>query len=281
MIISKISGGLGNQIFQYAIAKSIALKKNDVFKLDITEYETYKLHNGYRLNIFNIDEKIATLDEISNLRGKNSKLFKILKKLGVYKRSTNYKEKERTIFDEKVFKYQDIYLDGYWQNERYFTDIRDSLLKELTPKEELSEVAKNYLIDIQNTQSISLHVRRGDYLKHPEIGVLDLEYYKKSYNLILQKVKNPIFYIFSNDLTWCEKNFDFIENKVFIKDTESELDDLILMKNCKHNIIANSSFSWWSAWLNENLQKIVIAPKKWMAINPNNYKWIPSSWVEV
>jgi hypothetical protein len=281
MVITKITGGLGNQMFQYAIAKSIALKKNDTFKLDISAYETYKLHNGYRLNIFNIEENIATLDEISNLRGNNSNLFKILEKLGLYKKSTNYKEKERTIFDKNVFEYSDIYLDGYWQNEKYFVDIRDILLKELTPKEEISKAAKRYLEDIQNTQSVSLHVRRGDYLKHPEIGLLDLDYYKKTYEYIVQKIENPMFYIFSNDMAWCEEKFDFIENKVFIKETKNEIDDLMLMKNCKHNIVANSSFSWWGAWLNENSQKIVFAPKKWMAINPNNYKWTPDNWIEV
>lgn len=280
MIITKVTGGLGNQLFQYAIAKAIAVKNNDTFKLDITSYETYKLHNGYRLNIFNIDENIASSEEILNFKGYDNKIFKVLKKLGIYKKQTHYKEKERTIFDKDVFNYQDIYLDGYWQNEKYFIDIRDILLKELTPKEEISEVAKKYLVDIQDTQSVSLHVRRGDYLKHPEIGVLDLEYYKKSYEYIVEKVENPIFYIFSNDLAWCEENFDFIENKVFVKETKSEIDDLMLMKNCKHNIVANSSFSWWGAWLNENSEKIVVAPKKWLAINPHNYKWLCENWIE-
>lgn len=280
MIISKITGGLGNQMFQYAIAKAIAVKRNNIFRLDITAYETYKLFD-YRLNIFNIDENIANSDEISNLRGYDSKIFKILKKLGIYSKTTYYKEKERTVFDKEVFTNQDVYLDGYWQNEKYFIDIRDILLKEFTPKKEISEVAKEYLKMIQNTPSISLHVRRGDYLKHPEIGVLDLAYYKKSHEYIVEQVEDPIFYIFSNDLAWCEENFEFIQNKVFVKNTKSEIDDLILMKNCRHNIVANSSFSWWGAWLNENIEKIVVAPKKWMAINPNNYKWIPTSWIEV
>ncbi|SKB26520.1 alpha-1,2-fucosyltransferase [Malaciobacter marinus] len=280
MIISKITGGLGNQMFQYAIAKSIAVKNSDIFKLDITAYETYKLFD-YRLNIFNITENIANYDEILNLRGNDNKIFKVLKKLGLYNKPTYYKEKERTIFDKNVFNYKNIYLDGYWQNEKYFIDIRDILLKELTPKEDISEIAKEYLKNIQNTQSISLHVRRGDYLKHPEIGVLDLEYYKKSYEYITREIENPIFYIFSNDLAWCEENFDFIQNKVFVKDTKTEIDDLILMKSCKHNIVANSSFSWWGGWLNENINKIIIAPKQWMAINPKSYKWIPNSWIEV
>lgn len=280
MIITKIIGGLGNQMFQYAIAKAIAIHNNDEFKLDISAYKNYKLHNGYRLNLFNIEENMASIDELHEYRGYNNKLCKILNKIGLYKKDSLYKEKERTIFDKNVFSLQNAYLDGYWQNEKYFIGIRDIILEDFKTKKELTKRAKEYLYKIENTQSISLHVRRGDYLKHPEIGVLSLEYYKNAVNYILTEVKNPIFYVFSNDLQWCLENFSFIENKVFVENT-TEIDDITLMTKCKHNIVANSSFSWWGAWLNQNKNKMVIAPKKWMAKNPNNYKWIPKSWVEL
>jgi len=279
MIISKINGGLGNQMFQYAIAKAIAIKHNKTFKLDITAYETYTLHNGYRLNIFNIEENIATEKDVERLKGKENIFNKILNKFNLLKNV--YTEKERTIFDKGVFLRDDIYLDGYWQNEEYFCDIRDEILKDFSVKENNTLKVKEYLEQINNTNSVSIHIRRGDYSKHPEIGILDISYYIDAINFINTKIKNPTFYIFSNDIEWCKSNFDFIGNKVFICDTKTEVDDMTLMRNCKHYIVANSSFSWWSAWLNENEDKIVIAPKKWMAINPNNYKWSPSNWVEL
>lgn len=279
MIISKINGGLGNQMFQYAIAKAIAIKHNKTFKLDITAYETYTLHNGYRLNIFNIEENIATEKDVERLKGKENIFNKILNKFNLLKNV--YTEKERTIFDKGVFLRDDIYLDGYWQNEKYFCDIRDEILKDFSVKENNTLKVKEYLEQINNTNSVSIHIRRGDYSKHPEIGILDISYYIDAINFINTKIKNPTFYIFSNDIEWCKSNFDFIDNKVFICDTKTEVDDMTLMRNCKHYIVANSSFSWWSAWLNENEDKIVIAPKKWMAINPNNYKWSPSNWVEL
>ncbi len=279
MIISKINGGLGNQMFQYAIAKAIAVKNNDTFKLDINAYETYELHNGYRLNVFNITEDIALKKDIEDFKGKSSLINKILNKLNF--NQNIYREKERTIFDKEVFYKNDIYLDGYWQNEKYFIDIRNDILKDFTFKKQNTKVVDSYLENINSSNSVSIHVRRGDYSKHSEIGILDISYYKNAIGYIYDKIDNPIFYIFSNDIKWCEDNFNFLENKIFINNTKTEIDDMILMRNCKHNIVANSSFSWWSAWLNQNEEKMVIAPKKWMARNPNNYRWSPSNWIEV
>lgn len=281
MIISKITGGLGNQLFQYAVGKSAALFHNVTLKLDITAYENYKLHNGYRLDQFAIDAQIANTQEIEKLKGKNHLLAKVLCKAGILKKKSYYAEKERTIYDEKVFSLEECYLDGYWQNEQYFLGIRELLLHELTPKLPLGQQAQAYLKQIKNTQSVSLHVRRGDYLNHPEIGVLDLTYYQKAHDYMLSKIGNPIFYIFSNDQPWCKQNLKFIKNAVYIKDTQTEIDDLMLMSQCQHNIVANSSFSWWGAWFNNYSEKIVLAPKKWVVENPKGYKWSPNDWVEI
>ena len=280
MIISRITGGIGNQLFQYAIAKSISVKNADIFKLDIHPYKNYMLHSGYRLNLLNIEENIANSEEILNLKGNDNNLFKVLRKLKIYKKNTYLKEKHAMNFDPNVFNYNNVYLNGYWQNEKYFINIRDILLKEITPKKKISEIANNYLSNIQNTISVGLHVRRGDYLKLPHLGVLEIDYYKKAYDYILQNIDKAIFYIFSNDLTWCQNNFDFINNKVFVKETRSEIDDLILMKSCQHNIIANSSFSWWAAWLNQNSQKIILAPKKWFESDSYSNKLLCENWIK-
>jgi hypothetical protein len=269
MIIARIAGGLGNQMFQYAIAKSIAKKNSDIFKLDISFYPKQSLRK-YELNLFNIEENIATEEECVILRGSEGLWFKIRNKLGlkVKRPDSYYKEKEIAVFDENVFKYdKNIYLDGYWQNENYFTDIRYEILNDFTLKQDISNEAKKHLENIKNINSISLHVRRGDYVQDTHTnkvhGICDFEYYKKAIEHIKNKVEKPMFYIFSDDISWCKENFNFLENKVFIDDTKSALEDLELMKHCKHNIIANSTFSWWGAWLNDNDNKIVIAPKIW------------------
>jgi len=286
MIITRISGGLGNQMFQYAIAKAMAKKNSDIFKLDISFYPKQTLRK-YELNQFNIEENIASEKECVKLRGKEDFLFKVKRKLGVenIRPSEYYLEKEITIFDQNLWnKKGNIYLDGFWQNEDYFKDIRDEILKDFTLKDDISNEAKKYLEDIKNSQSVSLHVRRGDYVQNAHTnsvhGTCDLEYYQKAIKYIEQNVENPIFYIFSDDIEWCKENFEFLENKVFIDDTKSAFDDLELMKNCKHNIIANSTFSWWGAWLNQSDEKIVVTPKIWFS-SKNNLTLSCKEWIQV
>ncbi|MBL4708757.1 MAG: alpha-1,2-fucosyltransferase [Flavobacteriales bacterium] len=269
MIISRISGGLGNQMFQYAIAKSMAKKNNDISKLDVFFYPKQTLRK-HELNKFNIEEDIASKKECNNLRASEGFIFKVKNKLGLNISRPKFYTYEYNItsFDKEVFdKNGDIYLDGFWQNENYFKSIREEIINDFTPKDRISDEVNRYLQDIKSVNSVSLHIRRGDYLadKHTNSvhGVSGLDYYKNATEYISTKIENPIFYIFSDDITWCKENFTFLQNKIFIDDTKSAIDDLELMKKCKHNIIANSTFSWWGAWLNQNDKKIVIAPKVW------------------
>lgn len=257
MIITKITGGLGNQMFQYAIAESIAIKNDDKFQLDISFYPKQTLRK-YELNLFHTEQNLAQPESVFS---------KIKRKLGFISKEY-YVEKEIANFDKDVFNYDtNIILDGYWQNENYFKDIRDKVLKDFTLKQDICLEVKGYLGQIKNSNSVSLHVRRGDYVQDSHTnsvhGICDLDYYKRAIQYILGKVDNPIFFIFSDDIVWCKENFDFLENKIFVDKTKSAIEDLELMKNCKHNIIANSTFSWWGAWLNENDDKIVVGPKIW------------------
>ena len=275
MIITRISGGLGNQMFQYAIAKSIAKKNDDMFKLDTSFYPKQTLRK-YELSFLNIEENIASEKECIKLRGKEDFLFKVKRKFKfAIKRPKSYTFEENiTSFDKNIWsKTGEIYLDGFWQNEDYFKDIRDDILKDFSLKIAISNEANKHLYNIKNSQSISLHVRRGDYVQDSHTnsvhGTCDLEYYKKTIEYINNKITSPIFYIFSDDISWCKENFSFLENKIFVDDTKSAFDDLELMQNCKHNIIANSTFSWWGAWMNENKNKIVISPEIWFSSNPN------------
>ena len=288
MIITKIMGGLGNQMFEYAIARSMAQRNNDIFKLDISYYSKPKQElRTYELNLFNIDETIATEQEYNKLRRRKGFLFNITKAVNALMNRQSFyrKEKEDALFDEEVYNLKgNIYLDGYWQNEKYFKEIREQLIEDFTPKSDISEKAQGYLKDIENTNSVSLHIRRGDYISDLTAnnfhGVTNIEYYNRAVDYVNDQVSEPVYYIFSDDIAWCKNNFDFLENKIFVDDTSSAIDDLELMKRCKHNIIANSSFSWWAAWLNENSNKIVITPKVWFSAKIDLHL-APEEWIRL
>jgi hypothetical protein len=280
MIITKIKGGLGNQLFQYAVGRAVALHHKVPLKLDLTIFETYKLHNGYRLDQFAIQADIAPKNEIIKLKGGNNVLFSALRKVGLVKRKSYFKEKRTSYFDASVFKNNSVYLDGYWQNELYFKNIRELLLRELSPVSSMSDLDCAYLECIKNSNSVSLHVRRGDYLNSKNINVLDVDYYVKAVDYIRKNVKNPTFYIFSDDLEWCKNNLGFLNGCIYVDRTQTEIDDLKLMSFCRHNIIANSSFSWWGAWLNQNPKNTVIAPKGWLLNDPGSSNVILSDWVK-
>ena len=280
MIIIKIKGGLGNQLFQYAVGRALALHHRLPLKLDLTIFKTYKLHR-YLLDQFAIQAEIATEDEIIKLKGRNNVLFSALRKAGLVKRKSYLKEKRSSYFDASVFKNDDVYLDGYWQNELYFSDIREELLRDLISISSMSDLGVVYMEGIKKSNSVSLHVRRGNYLNLKNFNVLDIDYYMKAVEYIRKNVEKPTFYIFSDDLEWCKNSLGFLDNCIFVDSTKTEIDDLKLMSFCKHNIIANSSFSWWGAWLNQNCKKTVIAPKGWLLNDPGSSNVILSDWVKM
>ena len=281
MIIIKIKGGLGNQLFQYAVGRAAALHHKAPLKFDTTIFETYKLHNGYRLDQFAIQAEIAAENEIINLKGRSNVLFSALRKAGLVKRKSYFKEKRSSYFDASVFKNNFVYLDGYWQNELYFSDIRELLLQELSPNNSMNDLGFAYLDSIKKSNSVSLHVRRGDYVNLKNINVLDVDYYMKAAQYIGKNVEKPTFYIFSDDLEWCKSSLTFLGDCIYVERTQTEIDDLKLMSFCQHNIIANSSFSWWGAWLNQNPNKTVIAPKDWLLNDPGSSNVILSDWVKL
>lgn len=271
-------------MFQYAIAKAISIKNLDNFKLDVSFYPKQDLRK-YELHHFNIEEFIASKSEINKFCGNINILFQIKRKLGFKTKrpASYYSEAKTSVFDQNVFHYvNDIYLDGYWQNEEYFKAIRGTLINEFTLKKSMSFDAKNYISNIYNSQSVSLHVRRSDYVSNIHTnkvhGICKINYYKKAINYVSKNISNPVFYIFSDDLCWCKENFNFLRNKVFVFDTKSAVEDFELLKSCKHNIIANSSFSWWAGWLNTNTDKIVICPRNWFndrhTISPACGQWV-------
>ena len=183
-----------------------------------------------------------------------------------------------------------VLLIGNWQNEKYFSSFQDSVISHFSFKLPLNAINSKRLNRILNSNSISIHVRRGDYVDNiganKNHGVCSLDYYRKSINYILNKIDNPTFFVFSDDPVWVEENLKIKGEHEYINGNMGNMSyvDMQLMSNCKHNIIANSSFSWWGAWLNRNTEKIIIAPRQWFANpekNSNKKELVPSSWIKI
>ncbi|MFA6922776.1 MAG: alpha-1,2-fucosyltransferase [Bacteroidales bacterium] len=278
MIVVKLIGGLGNQLFQYALGRHLAIKNNTLLKLDLSflrarpENADY-IFRDYELNVFKINENFATDKEIAKYHtmSKATKgLNKIIQKIMQYK---IVNEKEPFVYDEEILNSpKKSLLCGFWQNEKYFSEIENIIRKEFAFKQNPDSINLKSIEKIKSTESISIHIRRYNPASDIYHGLCDMEYYEKAIKVISQKSSNPYFYIFSDDISWCKKNFksenhtfDFIEHNA-----DRSYEDLRLMLNCKHHIIANSTFSWWGAWLCANKDKIIIAPQKWL--NTDKYQ---------
>lgn len=325
--IVKLNGGLGNQMFQYAFAVALGRKWQDEVLFDFSYFKETSndivVVRPFELGIFNTDCKPASDEDLTQIIDKSERTliekvawdwFKIKK----YKPATNIlRQSSAYIFEKKFLTQPDAYYyDGYFQNEKYFKHCRSELLQHFSLKESLGGKCAETLEQIKGTNSVSIHVRRGDYVTLESAntlhGLCSLEYYKQAIEYIAKKVPTrmsasapsplvgegeflgedtsfrnsgegyyPHFFLFSDDVEWVVQNLkidypytvvDFNQDNGFL--------DMELMKNCKHNIVANSSFSWWGAWLNENPEKIVVAPKKWLAIN-EKCDIVPSEWVKL
>lgn len=292
MIIAKLIGGLGNQMFQYAAGRRAAVANNTELKLDITGYDNQVgiTPRVYMLDIFNIHATVATKQEIK-LFNNNSKhriqrnLYRIM--LSFFQR--HYIRQKAPGFTHEFLTIPDnSYIDGYWGSEKYFLDIADTIRKEFTLKNKPDKTNSELIRYINNCNSVSVHVRRSDYVKdkrtHDFHGVCGLDYYRKAATLVSKKMHHPVYFVFSDDPVWCKTNLrlnypiTYVTHNLETKDYE----DMKLMSMCKHNIIANSSFSWWGAWLNKNPNKIVIAPKKWFnSKSISTRDLIPNSWLQI
>ena len=278
MIIVKIIGGLGNQMYQYAMGRHLAELNSTILKLDATSFEAYRLHR-YALCHFNIQEHFATVEEIYALKRKrwfreSETLASIKRKLMIIPKTSDKFYLNNTYVYVKPFFYDPdiinlrghIYLEGSWQSYQYYQPIREILLREFTVKYPPNEQNKRITEQIRSTQSIGIHIRRGDKANDPTTnsvhGTCSKEYYNKAVECILQRVENPVFFVFSDDCGWAKKNLRIQAPLLFVDHNNASncFEDLRLMSCCKHNIIANSSFSVWAAWLNMNEQKIVIGP---------------------
>lgn len=295
MIIVKLTGGLGNQLFQYAIGRAISEKTGSKLLLDIRSYEWDKLRR-YELSHFLINASIAKVEDIEFTKSSKIAFFdrlflKIFGKEIPYYRKAYIKEPSFS-FDLNFSNYRtsNVYLEGYWQSENYFSSIRFQLLNEICVRED--KFSKNFHIyknKINSTLSaISIHIRRGDYVENPEStafhGLCDLDYYTNAMQLIEQTTTNPLYFVFSDDKEYVYEIFGARENVCIIQNLSFDFEEMFLMSMCKHNIVANSSFSWWGAWLNQHGGKIVIAPKRWFTNEEMQHKTkdlLPHTWIRL
>lgn len=293
-IIVKLNGGLGNQMFQYAFARAVSIKTGIPFELDATGYENQNPLNtkrAYELSCFKTKVILSDSSKVKKHKTFYNLLCKIFSRLGIKLKTSSYYIEHDFTYQQEINDLtinREVYFEGYWQSYKYFESIRTALLKEFTCNEELDEQNKNILNSIYASNSISLHIRRGDYVSNPKAkavhGVCELKYYQEAIKYMQEhnQSSNIIWYVFSDDIEWVKSNLS-IENAVYINNNKgiAAYKDIVLMSKCKHNIIANSSFSWWGAWLNNNPSKIVVAPKKWFAIAKDTQDLLPSEWVKL
>ncbi len=269
MIISKLSGGLGNQLFQYAVGRLLADKNKSVLGLDLQNFK-FDHKRKYELDSYNLETVIVPISKIREIYEDNRLIRRILKK----NTWTYYREKNFIYDPGATHLSGDTYLDGHFMSGFYFSSIRSILLSQLIPVILPSDTIE--------PNSVAIHVRRGDYVSEIDTqkihGILSHEYYKKAIHIIKNNVKNPQLYVFTDDPKWAKDNISiFSDAKIIQGNTAAH--DLYLMSQCSHHIIANSTFSWWGAWLCQNKDQIVISPSKWFT----NNKYNPSleTWIKI
>lgn len=276
MIISRISDGFGNQLFMYACGYAASRRLSTKLALDLTYLSTNHLRN-YELDKLNIVcNKIFSVDNI------RYPLNIIIRKMLHLIMRCQYKilrEKTAYKYDRRITEIdKSTYLFGYWQTEKYFKEYRKDLLKMFTPRYELSQESSSFIEKVRNCNSVAVHVRRGDYVK---LGIcLNLSYYKSAFAILNEKYKDLTYFIFSDDVEYAKHMFKDIDGTFkYIENSSpnSTLDDFFVMKECKHIIMANSSYSWWAAWLNDNPQKIVIYPNDKQSMSD----FYPKEWIMI
>lgn len=260
MLIVKFQGGLGNQMFQYAFYKSLSIKGGKV-KADLSEYQYDK--RAFQLN--NVFPSVRIQETNCLARRFYLPSYRLRHFSPLYIEETNPGE-----FDTHIQRHKNGFLDGYWQSERYFKEIKSELLNDFQFLQPIPQEIQDKRIMMQKQESVSVHIRRGDYLEPVNAaifgGICTLQYYQKALDYFRHYLNNPVFYFFSDDMDWVKANL-IAENVLYMDNSELSPNyswyDLFLMSQCKYNIIANSSFSWWGAWLNQTPEKKVVCPARW------------------
>lgn len=289
MFIFQLMGGIGNQMFQYAAARALSIKRDLPFKVHFEDPYTDVVRT-YNLDVFQLKAEHATKKDLKAIRpsiGLKRKVHQLFR----------FQEKKHFITEQQYFVYNSSFFDvpvnsyiyGFWQTEKYFLDIEAIIRKDFqfkAPVTGANEILLNKIV--LDAKAVSLHIRRGDYVNVEKTsnihGTCSMDYYEAAAAYIAQQITDPVFYIFSDDMDWVKSEFNIPYPVVYadINNDSTNYEDLRLMSHCKHHIIANSSFSWWGAWLNNSSSKIVIAPQKWANVEGlNTNDLIPDSWIRL
>jgi tellurite resistance-related uncharacterized protein len=267
MIIVRLKGGLGNQLFQYAAGRRLSIWHHCPLKVDIRGSGRDR---PYSLGPFRTLQSFADAAEVRRIR-------------------RVFRERVLGPYDPNVMNIPPhVYLDGWWQSEEYFRGIESVIREEFAIDSELEGKNRDIAAEISAAPSVSLHVRRGDYVSNPhfnsKFGTCPVEYYDRAMRLLAEKVRHPLrAFVFSDEPDWAAKNLPipFPATIVSHNNSENAYEDLRLMSMCTHHIIANSTFSWWGAWLSNSADKIVISPKKWFNVNYDTRDLIPITWFKI
>lgn len=279
IVIAKISGGLGNQFFQYAAARAVCRRLGASLYLDTSWFARMRstpAERQYVLDHYNIEARRLSDLITRPLLHVERHVFRRLPGL----RPWRLIKEAGVAYDGRIFEGRTSrYLDGYWGRHDYFDSIRDTLRKELTLVR--PHAPTDYEGLIVNSESVAVHVRRGDYLTSTALRPLPLSYYEEAMEALHGKVPGPTFFVFSDDLAWVKEAFPRRPGVTIVENSRHHQTlDLHLMTLCRHQIIANSTFSWWAAYLNDNREKIVVAPSSWLQGEPAcTAEDYPAGWV--
>lgn len=289
MIIARLNGGLGNQMFQYALARALALKQRTQVLFDLSDLldprlRTLHAPRDFALGSFMLPKAFVDQKILNTFKPSRNEWVRLVRFFS-----------PRTILSEKSLAFdpsinnqarRHTLLIGYWQSERYFSNIRETLLRDFELLPPLQNTARTLMRASENRNSVSVHVRRGDYASKPAVtayhGQCGPAYYESAIRLLFNRVQDPLFVVFSDDVEWCRSNLKFPADTLFMEPGRPPALDMVLMSWCRHHIIANSSFSWWGAWLNPSPDKIVMAPRPWISssapVQPDIY---PAQWTTI
>ncbi len=295
MIIVKLVGGLGNQMFQYSLGRRLSLARNVPLKLDLSWY-VKDSSRSFALDAFDIKTEIASIAEVEKfvppaLSGLKKEMFYFLQNHLPYR--------YRRVITEPLFSYNPVivnktpknaYLLGYWQSEKYFMDIDTLIHEDFTAIKPFSAVYHQWEVRIANQVAVSLHIRRGDYISDTRFRrkyfVCSTAYYIRAIEKLQQMHSNLTIYVFSDDIHWARQELPGSNSLKFVDSEEmlTDVEELLLMSRCNHHVISNSTFGWWGAWLNQKPDKIVIAPANWFIdrkLSEQSQDIIPENWIRM
>lgn len=284
MLIIQLTGGLGNQMFQYAATRAQALRLGTELYLDKSHFLTTptgkKNLRQYELYHFNVKEQFR--------KPQFHWVKKYFRVKNMYFQVETFREEHVHLHPEFFDIKDNTYIEGCFQSEDYFRQFEEVIRKELSFKTPPTGLNAELLEEIKSVNAVSLHVRRGDYVSNPETlkahGICGIDYYERAIKVIEEKIENPYFFLFSDEPEWVQQNLQLNHPFKVINHNKGEnsFEDMRLMSACRHHIIANSSFSWWGAWLNPAKDKMVLAPQQWF-LNPgwDSKDIIPNNWIKV